>query len=112
MRSALQVPAGVANQLIAQPYPRTYWREIVARQQVPVLYVIRPRLREQGEALLARKGAQLAQVEVFDDAGHALFVDAAPRFNALTAEFARRAFTLPATAARPAANGNQPSSGN
>ena len=112
LRSALQVPVGAANQLIAQPYPRTYWREIVSRQQIPVLYAIRPRLREQGEALLASKGAQLAQVEVFEDAGHALFVDAAPRFNALTADFARRAFSLPANAARPAANGNQPSSGN
>jgi hypothetical protein len=69
-------------------------------------------LREQGDALLARKGAQLAQVEVFEDAGHALFVDAAPRFNALTVDFARRAFIFPADAARPAANGHQPSSGN
>ena len=112
LRSALQVPAGVANQLIAQPYPRAYWREIVAVQRIPVLYAIRPRLREQGEALLARKGGQLAQVEVFEDAGHALFVDAAPRFNALTADFARRAFSLPANAARPATNGHQPSSGN
>lgn len=112
LRSALQAPAGVADQLLAQPYPRTYWRDIVAGQQVPVLYVIRPRLREQGEALLAGKGPQLAQVEVFDDVGHALFVDAALRFNALTADFARRAFSLPANAARPAANGHPPSSGN
>jgi len=112
LQSALQVPAGAANQLLAQPYPRTYWRDVVAGQQVPVLYVIRPRLREQGEALLAGKGERLAQVEVFDDAGHALFVDAAPRFNALTADFARRAFSPPANAARPAANGHQPSSGN
>lgn len=111
LRSALQVPAGVADQLLAQPYPRIYWRDIVAGQRVPVLYVIRPRLREQGEALLAGKG-RLAQVEVFDDAGHALFVDAAPRFNALTADFARRAFSLPANAARPAVNGHQRSSGN
>ena len=112
LQSALQVPVRAANQLIAQPYPRTYWRDIVARQQVPVLYVIRPRFREQGEALLARKGEQLTEVEIFEDAGHALFVDAAPRFNALTADFARRAFSLPADAARPASNGHQPSSGN
>ena len=112
LRSALQAPAGVADQLLAQPYPRTYWRDIVAGQQVPVLYVIRPRLREQGEALLAGKGWQRAQVEVFDDAGHALFVDAASRFNALTADFARRAFSLPANAERPAANGHPRSSGN
>jgi pimeloyl-ACP methyl ester carboxylesterase len=29
-----------------------------------------------------------ARVEVFEDAGHALFVDDAARFNALIAEFA------------------------
>jgi hypothetical protein len=39
-------------------------------------------------------------------------VDAAPRFNALTADFARRAFSWPASAAQPAANGHQPSSDN
>lgn len=92
LESALQVPARAANQLIAQPYPRTYWRDIVARQQVPVLYVIRPRFRDQGAALLQRKGP-LAQVEVFEHAGHALFVDEAARFNALTAAFLRRVFT-------------------
>lgn len=89
--SALRVPSSAALELINQPYPRTYWRDIVARQNVPILYVIRPGFREQGEALQSRKGAQ-AQVEVFEEAGHTLFVDATERFNTLAAGFARRAF--------------------
>lgn len=90
LASALRVPPDAASQLIRQPYPRTYWREIVSRQEVPVLYAITPRLREQGEALSRRKGRELAQVEVFEDAGHALFVDDADRFNGLAAGFAGR----------------------
>jgi microsomal epoxide hydrolase len=92
LSSALQVPVHASIQLISQPYPRTYWRDIVARQKVPVLYVIRPHLREQGEALLRRKG-ELAQVELFADSGHAMFVDEPLRFNALAAAFVKRIFT-------------------
>ena len=111
LHSALQAPARVANQLLAQPYPRTYWRDIVARQSVPVLYAIRPRLRDQGEALLSRRGA-MAQMEVFEEAGHSLFVDEATRFNALTSSFARRAFTSRPDAAQSASSAHLPSSGN
>lgn len=103
LRSALRVPADAARQLLAQPYPRAYWREIVAKQEVPVLYVIRPRLREQGEALSRRKGA-LAQVELFETAGHTLFVDDAPRFNALVSRFVRSAFPPTADDARSVRN--------
>ena len=111
LRSALQVPESAARELLGQPYPRTYWRDIVARQEVPVLYAIRPRLREQGEALQSRKGA-LAQVEIFEQAGHTLFVDEPERFNAMTAVFARRAFMSwpdgerSALSARPLSSGN------
>lgn len=111
LRSALRVPAGAARQLLGQPYPRTYWRDIVARQEVPVLYAIRPRLREQGEALLRRKG-ELAQVEVFEEAGHTLFVDEPGRFNGLIAAFSRRAFMSLPDGARSASNGRPPVSDN
>ena len=109
--SALRVPTPAALQLINQPYPRTYWRDIVASQSVPILYAIRPGFREQGEALQSRKGAQ-AQVEVFEEAGHTLFVDAPERFNAIAAGFARRVFSGPlgggqsASSAIPIASGN------
>lgn len=104
LHSALQMPPRAANQLLAQPYPRTYWRDIVFRQTEPVLYVIRPRFRDQGQELLARKG-EAAQVEVFEKAGHALFVDEAARFNALTAAFVQRVFTSLADAGQSASNG-------
>jgi non-heme chloroperoxidase len=111
LSSALQVPGQAAIQLISQPYPRTYWRDIVARQQVPVLYAIRPHLREQGDALQRRKGT-LAQVEVFTVGGHALFVDEPALFNTMTAAFARRSFIsapgqVPARLPGPAAGGGQ-----
>lgn len=91
LSSALQVPDRVAIQLINQPYPRSYWRDIVAKHQVPVLYAIRPKYREQAEALLRRKGA-MAQIEIFTEGGHALFVDKPNLFNSITASFAHRCF--------------------
>ncbi len=97
LSSALQVPGPVAIELINRGYPRTYWRDIVARLQVPVLYAIRPYLSAQGDALLQRKGA-LAQVKIFPSAGHALFVDDAEQFNSAAAAFARRCFALAAPA--------------
>lgn len=93
LASALRVPPAAARQLIAQPYPRTYWRDIVAAQKIPVLYAITPRLREQGAALLRRKPAAFADVVVFENAGHALFVDDAAAFNRVVERFARRAFS-------------------
>lgn len=90
--SALRVPPAAAQQLLHQPYPRTYWRDGVAALTVPVLYAITPRLREQGEALGQRKPPALATVIIFENAGHALFVDAADQFNEAVSLFADRAF--------------------
>jgi non-heme chloroperoxidase len=89
--SALRVPEAAARQTIAQPYPRSYWRDIVLRQEVPVLYAITPRFREQGAALAAKR-PRLSTVLVFEHAGHALFVDEAARFDAAALTLARRAF--------------------
>jgi microsomal epoxide hydrolase len=89
--SALRVPATAARQTLAQPYPRTYWRDIVLRQEVPLLYAITPRFRDQGDALAAKRPA-LSNVLIFEQAGHALFVDEPARFNAAALALARRAF--------------------
>jgi non-heme chloroperoxidase len=102
LSSALQVPASAAIKLISQPYPRTYWRDIVAGFPRPVLYIIRPRFNEQGEALKHRKGT-LAQVEVFPDAGHAMFVDEPALFNSITAAFVTHSFTFVQGSTKPAA---------
>jgi microsomal epoxide hydrolase len=90
--SVLRVPAKTALQLINQPYPRTHWSESLAQQNVPVLYAIRPRFRDQANALLEKREKGLIQAEIFESAGHALFVDDAQRFNALALAFSKAAF--------------------
>jgi microsomal epoxide hydrolase len=90
--SALQAAPNVAIQLLNQPYPRTYWSETLQKQQVPVLYAIRPWLKEQGEALQKKRARDLITIEMFDKAGHALFVDEAESFNQAVLKFSQQAF--------------------
>ena len=52
---------------------------------VLVLYVVTPRLKGQAENLQRKRPA--TRTAVFEDAGHALFVDEPARFNALLDEF-------------------------
>lgn len=87
--SSLRMPATASHALLSYPVPRSYWKEAVYATKVPLLYVIRPKWQEQGENLLRNRPR--TQVEVFDDAGHALFVDDAARFNAVTERFLRQA---------------------
>ena len=90
--SALRMPPKTAIQLINQPYPRTYWRETVESQHIPVMYAVTPRLTDQAQALKAKRPPELATVLIFDGAGHALFVDQAEKFNAAALQFSRAAF--------------------
>jgi len=78
-RSALRMPLESSIALLSYPLPRTHWRDIVHGFDRPLAYLVTPRLRGQSEAL--RRVRPRARVEVFEDAGHALFVDAAERFN-------------------------------
>nr|WP_282961756.1 alpha/beta hydrolase [Plastoroseomonas hellenica] len=87
-RDVLRVPLQASIDLLSYPRPREYWRDAVYGTRRPVLYAIRPNFAVQGEALAARHPD--ARVEVFEGAGHALFVDEASRFNGLLAEFAAR----------------------
>jgi microsomal epoxide hydrolase len=89
--SARQVPYHAARELINKPYPREYWRDTLLSQQVPILYAVRPRFEEQGKLLCSKKPAQ-AQLEVFPQAGHALFIDEPSRFNRLVSAFADKAW--------------------
>jgi microsomal epoxide hydrolase len=89
-RAALATPYDAQAKLLSYPRPREYWRDALYATRRPVLYAIRPRFAAQGEAVKARHAD--ASVEVFEGAGHALFVDRAERFNALLDAFcARRA---------------------
>lgn len=82
---ALRMTPEDERRLLAYDVPREYWRAAVHSTDRPVLYVVRPRWREQGENLI-RTHAD-ARMAVFEDAGHALFVDDADRFDRLLIDF-------------------------
>jgi len=86
--TALRTPEQIGRELLAYPVPRSYWREAIYSTAKPILYVVRPRLEGQADNLEARHPG--AETAVFADAGHALFVDDADRFNALMQNFIRR----------------------
>lgn len=88
MDQALRMSQADERRLLAYDTPRETWRDAVHSVQAPVLYVIRPRWREQAAHLTAAKPN--ASVAVFEAAGHALFVDEPERFNALLIDFLDR----------------------
>ncbi|MBS0559929.1 MAG: alpha/beta hydrolase [Proteobacteria bacterium] len=85
---AMRLPQADAAKLLNYPVPRTYWREAVYATGKPVLYVVRPWLSGQA-GNLARNHPD-AETAIFADAGHALFVDDAQRFDSLLDGFLRR----------------------
>lgn len=87
-QATLRTPEGASRLLLAYPVPRSYWREAIYSTRVPVLYAVRPRWVAQGENLVRNRPN--TEMEVFSDAGHALFVDEPARFNTVTEQFLRR----------------------
>jgi len=87
-QAALRTPEDASRLLLAYPEPRSYWREAVYATKVPLLYVIRPRWVAQGENLVRNRPE--TEMDVFSDAGHALFVDEPARFNSVTERFLDR----------------------
>jgi microsomal epoxide hydrolase len=83
--SALRVPTDAAVALLSYPYPRERWRQIVYSVDRPILYATTSRFAGQAENL-KKKHAQ-ADTALFENAGHALFVDEAERFNRVLDEF-------------------------
>lgn len=86
--ATLRTPEYAADALLAYPVPRGYWREAIYSTAKPVLYLVRPVWEEQAGNLARRHPA--AETAVFPEAGHALFVDDAARFDALVQDFIRR----------------------
>jgi len=86
--TALRTPPQISAELLRYPVPRTYWKEAIYSTTKPVLYTVRPSLSGQAENLLARR--ENTEIEIFADAGHALFVDDATRFNHLMEGFIRQ----------------------
>ncbi len=86
--ATLRTPEYAARALLAYPVPRTYWREAVYSTGKPVFYAVRPAFAAQAANLQQRHPA--AETAVFADAGHALFIDQASRFDQLLESFIRR----------------------
>ena len=84
-QAALHTPEYASRLLLAYPEPRSYWKEAVYATKVPLLYVIRPRWVAQGETLVRNRPD--TEMDIFNDAGHALFVDEPARFNSVTQHF-------------------------
>ena len=61
---------------------------LVRASRRPVFYAVTPRLRDQASEVAQNHPQPM--VEVYDGAGHALFVDEAARFNASMEEFLSR----------------------
>jgi microsomal epoxide hydrolase len=86
--ATLRMPEYASRALLAYPVPRTYWRDAVYSTDKPILYAVRPVWAGQAENLARRHKA--AEIAVFPDAGHALFIDDASRFDALLRDFIQR----------------------
>lgn len=86
--ATLRTPEAACRALLSYPVPRTYWREAVYSTAKPVLYVVRPGLAAQAANL--QRNRPDSETAVFADAGHALFIDDAARFDALMQNFIHR----------------------
>jgi non-heme chloroperoxidase len=84
-REAQRMPVEASIKLLSYPRPREFWRQALYSSRRPVFYAVTPRLRTQAEAVAARHPAP--SVSIYEDAGHALFVDRPDRFNAELLQF-------------------------
>jgi non-heme chloroperoxidase len=86
--ATLHTPDWAARELLEYPVPREYWRDAIYSTDKPVLYVVRPGLAAQAANL--ERNRPNTESAVFGNAGHALFIDDAARFNMLMEGFIRR----------------------
>lgn len=91
--ASLRVPLDASIALLSYPYPRQHWKEIVYRTDRPLLYAVSARFS--GQAGNLKKNRPNAWVKVFENAGHALFVDEAEAFNLLLEDFLSTEVPLP-----------------
>jgi microsomal epoxide hydrolase len=86
VRAAKRMSLNDSISLLSYPFLRSHWKQIAHSFTKPFLYVVTPQFEAQARNL--QKNRPGTQVEVFREAGHALFVDEPERFNALVREFA------------------------
>lgn len=82
---SLRIPLEASIALLHYPYPREFWKRTVYEFHKPILYVVNHRFK--GQALNLKKNKPGVRVEIFEEAGHALFVDQAGDFNRLLEDF-------------------------
>lgn len=87
LSGALRLPLQASIDLLSYPQPREHWRDIAWAFRKPLLYVVTPQFAAQAGNL--QKNRPGTRIEVFEQAGHALFVDEPKRFNALVEDFVR-----------------------
>lgn len=83
--TSLKTPTNTAFTLVANVFAGRDWRPVLPKIDKPVLYVVQPELKSQAEML--KEKLPSARIEIFAEAGHALFVDEAERFNAVLEDF-------------------------
>ena len=86
-RSAKRMALEDSLALIDYPFERSHWRMITRAFKKPLLYIVTPQFEAQAANL--KKNRPATKVEVFRQAGHALFVDEPGRFNASIEKFAK-----------------------
>lgn len=82
---AMRMPLAASIALFPASVPREHWRAIARGFPKPLLYAVTRQFADQAENL--RRARPDTRVEVFADAGHALFVDDAERFNRMLESF-------------------------
>jgi len=86
--SALRMPLEASLSIFpGSRIPREQWRRTVMAFAKPLLYVVTPQFA--GQAVSLKEHRPGTRIEVFERAGHALFVDEPERFSALLADFLR-----------------------
>ncbi len=95
VEAALRTPADIALTLLNSPFPGDSWQPSQKVMcQVPLLYAVNPKYSSQA-SYLTQVDPQ-ARVEIFQNSGHALFVDEADHFNALMRDFLQKCSFYPA----------------
>jgi len=84
--ASLRMPTDSAITASVSSISRADWRPAIAKLDRPVLITCETMLKSMAADLI-KSMVPSARVELFEDAGHALFVDDADRFNAILDDF-------------------------
>ncbi len=87
INATLSVSAEDSIRLLSQATPREFWRDTFLQATVPTLYAVTPRFAQQSQLMKAAKPS--VTTEIFDGAGHALFIDEPVLFHAVVSNFLR-----------------------